>query len=157
MARFVYRLQKVYEMRERKKKEQEQRVNEARAHLRQQEAKKQAILTEIDEVRAHMSLAHHTMMKSHDDYLYKLAQDVKRADQAIAQARRQLEHEEQELQRCHQDLEALVKHKESAKEEWLAEEKTIEMKMLDEIAGQRYFRNKASAAEEALLEGEDVD
>ena len=37
------------------------------------------------------------------------------------------------------------------------EEKAIEMKMLDEIAGQRYFRNKAANAEEALLDGEDPD
>jgi flagellar export protein FliJ len=157
MARFVYRLQKVYEMRERKKKEQEQRVNEARAFLRQQEARKQAILLEIEAVRQHMEISHHTMMQAHDAFLHKLALDQKQAEQDILTAQEQLQQEEQALQVCHQELEALVKHKEGARQEWLEEEKAIEMKMLDEIAGQRYFRNKAANAEEALLEGEDPD
>ena len=47
-------------------------------------------------------------------------------------------------------MEALVKHKEKAYDEWKAEEKRAEMKVLDEVATQRFFRNKlAKAVEDA--------
>ena len=45
------------------------------------------------------------------------------------------------------ELEALVKHKERTHEEWLEEEKQKELKLMDEIAGQRFFRSKEANLE----------
>ena len=142
MARFIYRLQKVFELRERKKKEQEQRVVDAQKRVREVETAIEEKNNEIRMVRKNMMSSPHTLMAAHDEFIYLLYGDLEQLDADLAQAKEQLEYERQLLIKAQADLEALVKHKEKAREEWLEEEKKREMKMLDEVAGQRYFRAK---------------
>jgi flagellar protein FliJ len=156
MARFVYRLQKVYELRERKKKEQERRVQEARARVLQIEQDIQAKKHEIRVLRQNMMTAPHVLLEAHDIFIHNLNEQLDQLQRDLEIAKQQLEYEKQLLIKAQAELEALVKHKEKAYEEYLEEEKAIEMKRLDEVAGQRYFRaQQEQAAEEALEEATD--
>jgi len=140
MARFVYRLQKVFELRERKKKEQEQRVVAAQKRVREVELAIEEKQTEIRMVRKNMLTSHHTLMIVHDDYAHHLNHQLDLLYEDLERAKQMLAYERQLLIKAQADLEALVKHKEKAIEEWKDEEKRKEMKTLDEVAGQRYFR-----------------
>lgn len=148
MARFVYRLQKVFELRERKKKEQEQRVADAQKRVREIEAAIEEKKNEIRLVRKNMMASAHTLMLVHDEYLHLLNQHLDELHRDLEYAKEQLAHERKLLIKAQADLEALVKHKEKTLEEWKEEEKRLEMKQLDEVAGQRYFRAQQSELEE---------
>lgn len=152
MARFVYRLQKVYELRERKKKEQERRVQEARARVVQIE---QAILAKKHEIRVlrqNMLTAPHVLMEAHDIYIHMLNEQLEQLYRDLEMAKQQLEYERQLLIKAQAELEALVKHKEKTYAEFLEEEKRAEMKRLDEVASQRYFRAQQEKLQEEQLE-----
>jgi flagellar FliJ protein len=161
MARFVYRLQKVFELRERKKKEHEQRVIDAQKRVREVETAIEEKRNEIRMVHRNMLASPHTMMAAHDQFIHHLNDQLEELFQELARAKEALEYERQLLIKAQADLEALVKHQEKAKEEWLEDEKRREMKMLDEIAGQRYFRAKLQAeldlAEEMALQQDGYD
>lgn len=148
MARFVYRLQKVYELRERKKKEQEQRVIDAQNAVRQAEIRIEEKKNEIRSVRKSMLTSPHTLMAMHDEFLHHLDGELENLHQDLDYFQGKLSYEKTLLLKAQAELEALSKHKEKAREEWLEEEKKREMKILDEIAGQRYFRAKAQEQEE---------
>jgi flagellar protein FliJ len=152
VARFAYRLQKVYDMRLRKKKEQEQVVLEAQAKVRKAEAEVTRIINERHQLQSLLHQAEPMMMQVYDTYIHKLRGDETKAQAAVRRAEKQLEDEEALLRQYHQDLEALEKHKENQKELWKAEQKAIEMKQLDEVAGQRYFRQQAQRAEDDALD-----
>ncbi len=150
MARFVYRLQKVYELRERRKKEQERRVQEAKARVERIKQEIEAKKHEIRTLRQNMFMAPHTLLETHDRYIHKLNEELDELHLDLERAQKQLEYELKLLIKAQAELEALVKHKEKAYEAYIEEEKQKEMKMLDEIAGQRYFRAQAERlAEEA--------
>jgi len=159
MARFVYRLQKVFELRERKKKEHEQRVIDAQKRVREVETAIEEKRNEIRTVHRNMLASPHTMMAAHDQFIHHLNAQLEDLHLELARAKEALEYERQLLIKAQADLEALIKHQEKAKEEWLEDEKRREMKMLDEIAGQRYFRAKLQAeldlAEELALSQQD--
>ena len=148
MARFVYRLQKIYELRERRVKEQEQKVIEARRKVQEKQAEIEAKKHEMKLVRENMMQASHLLMGDHDRYLFKASQDLEVLHEELAQRERKLVEEGKLLQQYQAELEALEKHKEKAREEWQEEQKQIELKQLDEVASQRYFRQKAVEAEE---------
>jgi flagellar FliJ protein len=148
MAPFVYRLQKVFELRERKKKEQERRVQEAKARVARIQEEIQAKKHEIRVLRQNMLTAPHILMESHDIFIHALNEQLEQLYRDLEMAKQQLEYEKQLLIKAQAELEALVKHKEKTYEEYLEEEKRKEMKLLDEVAGQRYFR----AQQEQLAE-----
>jgi flagellar protein FliJ len=157
MARFRYRLQKVFEMRERKKKEQEEAVGRAMARVRQVEEEIQRVKGEIRTLDENRRKAHHTMFEMYTNYIYTQYNELEVQYQNLAQAKEDLEWEKQLLLKAHAELEALIKHKEKSFEMWLEEEKFKEMKMLDEVAGQRYFRQTQEKLEEERLDQEVLD
>ncbi|WP_373532426.1 flagellar export protein FliJ [Vampirovibrio sp.] len=152
MARFIYRLQKVFELRERRKKEQEQRVIEAQKRVREAEMAIEEKKTEIRDIQKNMLASPHTLMAAHDSFLHHLNGQLELLQVSLEQAKAALSYERQLLIKAQADLEALIKHKEKAREEWLEEEKKLEMKRLDEVAGQRYFRAQFEKAEDEALE-----
>jgi flagellar FliJ protein len=154
MARFVYRLQKVYELRERKKKDQEQRVIDAQKRVRDVELAIEEKKNEIRTSRKNMLSSPHTLMAAYDEFLHLLNQQLDGLYEDLELARQALEYERQLLIKAQADLEALVKHKDKAREEWLEEEKRLELKMLDEVAGQRYYRAQQVRMEEELEEAD---
>ena len=154
MAKFVYRLKKVFELRERRVKEQEQKVIDAKKVVAEIQAKiddkkKEAVL-----VRQNMATTPHTLLEAHHVYIQKCNKDVRLLEMDKNEANAKVKVETDELKKRQAELEALEKHKEKAKEEWLEEQKAIEMKKLDEVASQRYFRNQQIAAEEEAAEYE---
>lgn len=161
MARFVYRLQKVFELRERKKKEQEQRVIDAQKKVRAVEAAIEEKRKESREVQNNMLNSPHTLMAVHDQYLHTLNQKIELLHMDLTMAQQELHEERQRLIKAQADLEALIKHREKMEEEWREEEKRLELKMLDEVAGQRYFRAQLAQMEEQqaldALQAEETD
>ncbi|MFN7310875.1 MAG: flagellar export protein FliJ [Vampirovibrionales bacterium] len=152
---FRYRLQNIYNMRERKKKEQEQVVNEAQNAVRKVQVRMDAKIAEREDVRHQRKTINPMMLDTIDKLLVRYAEQIVEIKTELDEANRILKEEEEKLAICRQELEALEKHKERAKEEWLEEEKQAEMKMLDEVASQRYFRQMVESAQEAIELGED--
>ncbi|MBY0402899.1 MAG: hypothetical protein K2X66_03315 [Cyanobacteria bacterium] len=162
MARFKYRLQKVFELRERRKKEQEEAVVKAQARVREVEERIQAKKNEIRLLKQNMLTAPHTLMAAHDEFIHTKLQELDSLYLDLQAAKDLLEWEKQLLLKAHSELEALVKHKEKAIEMWKEEEKQKEMKQLDEVAGQRYFRQQQEKIieeleDDALLAQEALD
>ena len=157
MAGFRYRLQKVFELRERKKKEQEQKVIQAQNRVKEIENQIEEKKNEIRLMRENMLSSHHTLMTVHDAYIHKLNDELDELYIDLDLARQRLAYEKRKLVKAQADLEALVKHKDKVREEWLEEQKRIEMKQLDEVAGQRFFRQKQADREEMSELGIDPD
>jgi flagellar FliJ protein len=149
---FRYRLQKIYELRERRLEEQKEAVVQAQERVREAEAVVQKIKNDIRLLQQNMLSAPHTLMQAHDDYIHNQYYQLDVAYVNLKAAQDDLEYEKQMLIKAQSDLEALAKHKEKCYEEYLEEEKKREMKMLDEVAGQRYFRQQAERLEEEMLE-----
>jgi flagellar export protein FliJ len=144
MARFVYRLQKVLEMRERKVKEQEQVVIEAKKFLAVAQQKVVSKQQEIRSAQQSMHAGPHTLLAMHDRFIHRSMQELETLQQECYQAERRVIEEAKRLIQYQAEMEALVKHKDKAYDEWKEEEKRAEMKVLDEVATQRFFRAKLS-------------
>jgi flagellar export protein FliJ len=153
MARFVYRLQKVYALRERKVKQQEQRVVEAQNRVNAIIADIEAKKNEVRLLAENMAQSHHTLLAAHDAFIHDLHQVIDRRYQDLAMAKQELALEKQRLVEYQAELEALVKHRDKQKEAWQAEQNMLEMKQLDEVGSQRYFRAQAELkAEDPTLD-----
>lgn len=152
MAKFQYRLQKVVEIRERKVKQQEQKVIEARARV--QDAVQRVVhkKQEIVDAQKHMMTSLNTMMVFHDKFIHRCYEELEVLVYEKQEADAYLLEQGKILIKFQADVEALVKHKEKAFEEWKDEEKRAEMKIMDEVASQRYFRAKLAEEEEHLIE-----
>lgn len=149
MARFQYRLQKVFELRERKKKAQEDAVAYAMGKVREVEEMIEAKKNQIRLLKHNMMTSPHTLMADYDNFIHVCNQELDELYEKLKNAQDYLAWERQLLVKAQADLEALVKHKEKAVEEWKEDEKRKEMKMLDEVASQRYFRDQQSQQDEA--------
>lgn len=152
MARFKYRLQKVFELRERKKKEQEEAVIRAKAKVREAEENIEAKKNEIRLLKQNLSTAPHTLMESYVNYIRVCFLELDDLYVRLQVAKDDLAWEMELLLKAQADLEALIKHKEKSLEEWKEEEKRLEMKVLDEVAGQRYFRAQQEKLAEEMQE-----
>jgi flagellar protein FliJ len=147
---FRYRLQKIYDMRDRKKKEQEQVVIEAENAVKRAEARRDEKISEQASVREQRRTLDPMMLESIDLYLQHLAGKIIELQVDVDTANARLKEQQDILAKLSMELEALEKHKEKSREVWNEEEKAREMKMLDEIASQRYFRQMVERlAEEA--------
>lgn len=111
MAGFTYRLQQVYNLRERKKKEQEQKVIFAQQRVRDIELQIEEKKSEIRQVRHNMLISDHMLMPVHDRYIHKLNQELDQLYLDLETAKQQLAYEKQLLVKPQADLEALIKHK----------------------------------------------
>ncbi|MFN9691438.1 MAG: flagellar export protein FliJ [Vampirovibrionales bacterium] len=152
---FRYRLQNIYNLRERKKKEQEQVVNEAQNAVRKVQVRLDAKVAEREDIRHQRKTINPMMLDNIDKLLVRYAEQILEIKTELDEANRILKEEEEKLTLCRQELEALEKHRDRAREEWLEEEEQAEMKMLDEVASQRYFRQMVESAQEAIELGED--
>jgi flagellar export protein FliJ len=141
-------------LRERKKKEQEQVVNDAQNAVRKVQVRLDAKVAEREDVRHQRKTANPMMLDNIDKLLIRYAEQIVEIKTELEEVQRILKEEEAKLAICRQELEALEKHRERAKEEWLEEENQAEMKLLDEVASQRYFRQMVESAQEAVDLGE---
>ena len=166
---FRYRSQRVQQLRERKKEEQERRVQKARERVRQIQRAIEAKKQEIKQVRHSMMTSSHMLLDTHDKYLEKLNIELQQLQQDLIAAEEQLKIEMDKLIVAQAELEAILKHRQRQLEEYNEEEKQRELKLMDEIGGQRFFRTKEAAdkldkeeaeaaweASEELLQAEEV-
>lgn len=155
MARFVYRLQKIFDLRERRCKLQQQRVLAAQQAVYAVEAKIEAKRNEIRLVHQELLTGPHMMMAANDRYLHRCHEEHDRLVRVdLVDAQRRLSEEQALYEKYRADLKALEKHKEKAREEWQEEEKRQELKMLDEVGSQRYFRAQLEQAEQDAEEAQ---
>jgi flagellar biosynthesis chaperone FliJ len=154
MARFVWRLLKVYEMYERRKSAQEQRVQEAEERYRQAELAVEQQKQMIVQLKLEQKTAHYLYLETYDRYLRVAHTELLELEEQKQVRHQEVEEEQAKLREIQQDIDALEKHREKSKEAWIEEEKAIEMKQLDEIGAQRYFRQVAIEQEEAEIAAE---
>lgn len=148
---FNYRLQKFLEIRIRRKEEQLQVVIKAQAEVARIENLIQKNKEEITQTRVNMRKADPMMYDGFDKFLKHLYEIGEKLEIQKQEALKVLRHEEEILKEREKEVNVLDKHKERKKEEWVNEQKAIELKTLNEIGSQKHFR---TAQEKRIEEGE---
>ena len=151
---FRYRLQKMLDFRIRKKEEQLQEVIKAKNEVDRIQGLIDANNEEISGVIYTMrNTSDYRQMDLYDKYLkhlYVKGEELEKQKQEALQA---LEVEKQKLVEREKEVKVLEKHKERALEAYREEEKQKEIKLLSEVAVQKYFQK---SKEKKVDEGEDI-
>jgi flagellar export protein FliJ len=152
---FVYRLQKILQFRMQKRDEQIEAVKQAELEVIKIQTEIDAKKQEIYGVKKNMYKAHHSMMEAHDNYIKHLYDLIEKLEEKKNEAIKILEEEKEKLIELEKAVKVLEKHKEKAKDAYLDEERILEMKRLDEVAGIKHFRKtlelKLEEEEEEML------
>lgn len=150
---FVYRLQKMLDFRIRKKEAQLQNVLKAQMEVYRIEGLIEQNNKEIHSTRYNMAHANPMMFESYDKFLKHLYEKGEQLEVEKQEAIIKLEEEKEKLVICEREVKVLEKHKEKKKEEYVEEQKKLELKNLSEVAVQRHFRKtELTKEEESLLE-----
>ena len=145
---FRYRLQKILEIRIRKKEEQLLVVQKAQQEVFLAEQKIRENEADIQQTIQNRKTADYRMMEYFDKYLHHLwdKADALEAERERLQAI--LDDEKMKLVRLEQAVKVLEKHKEKQKEAYIEEEKAIELRQFSEIGVQRFFLQAREREEE---------
>ncbi|MDD3593794.1 MAG: flagellar export protein FliJ [Candidatus Gastranaerophilales bacterium] len=146
----MYNLQKVLNFRITKRDEQIEVVKRAEQKVAQIQAQIDEKKQEVYSVQENMRHAQHIMMETYDRYIKHLHELIAKLEEDKQKAIKILEQERETLTEYEQGVKVLEKHKEKKKEEYLAEEKRIEMKRLDEVGAIKHFRLTREKEEEEL-------
>ena len=150
---FRYRLQKILEIRIRKKEEQLQVVIKAQEEVQRIELLIIQNLEQIQKLTREMRSANPMMYEQYDKYIKHLWEEDKKLQEQKQEAIRVLEHEKEILRIKEQEVNVLEKHKEHQKEDYIKEQKAKELKELNEIGSQKFFiKNREKIEEEEYLE-----
>ncbi len=146
---FRYRLQKILEIRIRKKEEQLQQVIKAQAEVNRIELLIIKNRDEIKNLSNQMKQADPMMYEQYDKFIKHLWEEDEKLQQQKQEAIKQLEKEKEILKQREQEVNVLEKHKENLREQYKQEEKARELKELNEIGSQKfYIKNKEKKEEE---------
>lgn len=155
---FRYRLQKILEIRIRKKEEQLQAVIKAQEEVDRIELLIIKNLEQIKSLSAQMRTADPMMFNQYDKFIKHLWEEDEKLKAQKQEAILALQKEKQLLQVREQEVNVLEKHKEHQKEDYIKEQKAAELKELNEIGSQKYFiRNRERLEEEELEELEKLN
>ena len=150
---FRYRLQKILEIRIRKKEEQLQVVIKAQEEVNRIELLIIQNLDEIKRLTQEMRQANPMMYEQYDKFIKHLWEEDKKLQIQKQEAIEALEKEKEILRIKEQEVNVLEKHKEHQKEDYIKEEKARELKDLNEIGSQKFFiKNRDIREEQELLE-----
>lgn len=150
---FSYRLQKILEIRIRKKEEQLQAVINAQKEVDRIELLIIKNLQQIDDLTKQMKKADPMMFEQYDKYIKHLWEEDKKLQQQKLEAMEVLNHEKELLKLREQEVNVLEKHKEHQKENYIQEQKALELKELNEIGSQKFFiRNREKKEDEEYEE-----
>lgn len=153
---FIYRLQKILDFRIRKKEEQLQEVVRAQQGVVAAEKRIEENNQNIIIQRQNMRKAPPQMYETYDNYLKHLYDKDIILQEQLQEAIMILEEEKLKLLELEKAVNVLEKHKEKAKEEYIKEEKNLELKRLSEVAVQRHFaKTKSNLEEEEILSEEE--
>ena len=145
---FRYRLQKILDFRIRKKEEQLQNVRNAQALVLKIEGLIERNNQEIASTRINMRQADFSMYEAYDTYLKHLYVKGESLEADRIKAQEVLDEEKDKLRELEKAVKVLEKHKEHAKEAYIEEEKKAELKLLSEVAIQKYFSKTKEKKEE---------
>ena len=150
---FVYRLQKILEIRIRKRDEQLQVVIKAQEEVNRIELLIIKNLEEIQSLTQQMRQADPMMYEQYDKFIKHLWEEDKKLKIQKQEAIEALEKEKEILKIKEQEVNVLEKHKEHQKEDYIKEQKALELKELNEIGSQKFFiKNRETKEEQELLE-----
>lgn len=150
---FVYRLQKILEIRIRKKEEQLQVVIEAQEEVHRIELLIVENLKQIENLSSQMRQADPMMYDQYDKFIKHLWEEDKKLNDEKQKAIENLNKEKEILQIKEQEVNVLEKHKENKKEEYVKEQKALELKELNEIGSQKFFiKNREQKELQELME-----
>ena len=150
---FRYRLQKILEIRIRKKEEQLQVVIKAQEEVNRIELLIIQNLDEIKRLTQEMRQANPMMYEQYDKFIKHLWEEDKKLQIQKQEAIEALNKEKKILKIREQEVNVLEKHKEHQKEDYIKEQKAKELKELNEIGSQKFFiKNREAREEEELLE-----
>ena len=150
---FRYRLQKILEIRIRKKEEQLQVVIKAQEEVRRIELLILENLEQIQKLTREMRTADPMMFEQYDKFIKHLWEEDKKLQIQKQEAIETLEKEKEILKIKEQEVNVLEKHKEHQKEDYIKEQKALELKELNEIGSQKFFiKNREAKEEQEMLE-----
>lgn len=150
---FRYRLQKILEIRIRKKEEQLQVVIKAQEEVDRIELLIIQNLEQIENLTKEMRQANPMMYEQYDKFIKHLWEEDKKFQIQKQEALEALNKEKEILKIKEQEVNVLEKHKEHQKEDYIKEQKAKELKELNEIGSQKFFiRNREMQEEQELLE-----
>ena len=149
---FRYRLQKILEIRIRKKEEQLQVVIKAQEEVRRIELLILENLKQIETLSQQKRSADPMMFDQYDKYIKHLWEKDKKLQEEKQEAIDNLNKEKEILKIKEQEVNVLEKHKENQKEIYIKEQKALELKELNEIGSQKFFIRKREEQEELELQ-----
>ncbi|MBQ4647067.1 MAG: hypothetical protein IJB79_06935 [Candidatus Gastranaerophilales bacterium] len=149
---FRYRLQKILEIRIRKKEEQLQVVIKAQEEVNRIELLIIQNLDEIKRLTQEMRSANPMMYEQYDKFIKHLWEEDKKLQIQKQQAIEALNREKEILKIKEQEVNVLEKHKEHQKEDYIKEQKALELKELNEIGSQKFFIKNREKIEEQELQ-----
>ena len=148
---FRYRLQKFLEIRIRKKEEQLQEVIKAQSEVDRIELSIIKNNKDIQDTRVNMRKSDPMMYESFDNFLKHLYEIGEQLELEKQEAIKKLEEEKEKLREREKEVNVLEKHKEHKREEYLQEQKALELKQLNEIGAQKHFAKTREKQEEEML------
>lgn len=150
---FRYRLQKILEIRIKKKEEQLQVVIKAQEEVNRIELLILKNLDQIKKLSEQMRSADPMMYDSYDKFIKHLWEEDEKLKQQRQEAIDNLNKEKEILKIKEQEVNVLEKHKEHQKDDYIKEEKARELKELNEIGSQKFFmKTMLKKEEQELLE-----
>ena len=145
---FRYRLQKILEIRIRKKEEQLQAVIKAQEEVDRIELLIIQNQEQIKTLSSQMRSADPMMFDQYDKFIKHLWEKDEELKNQKNEAQIALEKEKDLLRIREQEVNVLEKHKEHQKEDYIKEQKALELKELNEIGSQKFFIKKRAEQEE---------
>ncbi len=149
---FRYRLQKFLEIRIKKKEEQLQEVIKAQSEVDRIELLIIKNNKDIQDTRINMRKSDPMMYDGFDKFLKHLYEIGESLEEQRREALKKLEEEKEKLREREKEVNVLEKHKEHKREEYLQEQKALELKQLNEIGAQKHFAKTREKQEEELAE-----
>ena len=149
---FRYRLQKFLEIIIKKKEEQLQEVIKAQSEVDRIELLIIKNNKDIQDTRINMRKSDPMMYDGFDKFLKHLYEIGESLEEQRREALKKLEEEKEKLREREKEVNVLEKHKEHKREEYLQEQKALELKQLNEIGAQKHFAKTREKQEEELAE-----
>jgi len=156
---FHYRLDKVLKYRIQKRDEQLNVVIQAQNEVRRIQAEIDKTRNSVELLRRNIYSAHHTLMENYDIYIKHLDEIIEKLELEKQAAIEKLNEEKEKLAELEKAVKVLEKHREKMLEQYKEEEKKAEMKILNEVAGQKHYSKMQQKImdeleEEGMLENE---
>lgn len=152
---FKYRLEKVIKYRIQKRDEQLNVVIEAQREVQRIQAEINKNKNSVALLRKSIYSAHHTLMENYDTYIKHLDEIIAQLEIKKQEAIDILNEEKEKLAELEKAVKVLEKHKEKMHEQYKEEEKKAEMKILNEVAGQKHYAKMLEKIKDQLEEDEE--